>query len=182
MRNLGFGLVVSALGCGTASAPPSEAPATAQADRPFVDAAPLALPDDAREEAAGPEPPGEPAEPPPAAAAPACSATIGLDVRALPTNAGPQGINMFVLAQGDRIRRLAPPGVEVEIRHIPGMGCLIPVFRAATADEAEAVCRAVIAEYLEHAPRVPVIMQSAASLASPCGPWSAPPDAAPPAD
>lgn len=158
-----FGLVCVS-GCGSASGPTHDGPGPAEVGE-RAGGAPVVAPSSP----AVPEAPAAPAE----AALPgggeyAAAATIGLDLRALPTNAGAQGADMFVLGQGERIRQLAPAGVEVEIRHVPGSGVLIPVFRAATAEEAEATCAQVVAAYLEHAPRLPVIMESAATLVEEC--------------
>jgi hypothetical protein len=154
---------VCASGCGSASGPTSDGPGPAEVGE-RVGGAPVVAPSSP----AVPEPPAAPAEAALPGGGGAAAATIGLDLRALPTNAGAQGTDMFVLGQGDRIRRLAPAGVEVEIRHVPGSGVLIPVFRAATAAEAEAVCAQVVAAYLEHAPRLPVIMEPAAQLVEAC--------------
>ena len=170
MRNTVFGLAMCVWGCGTTGDRSAGGRGVVEAEAPAAETVPGPEPTDR----APPPLPASPEVPAPPDERPAVSAVIGLDLRALPTNAGPQGADMFVLGQGSQVRRLTPAGVDVEIRHVPGTGVLIPVFRAATADEAAATCAAVIDEYLEHAPRLPVIMQSAAILVEPCHTWEPP--------
>lgn len=102
----------------------------------------------------------------PSASAPpvarAAEVEIGLDVRALPAPPSPDGVDFFVLAQGDAIRRLAPPGEVVEIRHVPGWGVLYARFRS------RAVCESVTAKYVAAAPRLPVTGDAAAQVDEPC--------------
>jgi hypothetical protein len=194
MRDVAIASLVLALGCGPSAV--RSAADTGGSDgggggaARATGVAPTPLPSDGPDASAaapsGPEPSVEPPVGPGASTAAAAhgtaAATIGLDLRALPTSATSSGIDMFVLGQGDRLRALAPPGAEVEIRHVPGTGGLIPVFRAPTEAEAEALCVRVVAEYLEHAPRLPVIMQPAAHLVEPCRVVEDPRDAPPPSD
>jgi hypothetical protein len=105
-----------------------------------------------------------PSKPPPVTATTAVEAEIGLDLRALPTGTSP---DQFVLGQGQDIRDLAPSGVDIEIRHVPGAGVLYAVFRS-PANDARAACAQVIGAYLAHAPKLPVVMTSAAQLVTPC--------------
>jgi hypothetical protein len=143
-RALGLALAATALGCST-DAPPVPAP-----------------------------------RPPPAPASRAARATasaeaeLGLDLRALPVGTPRSGIDLFVLAQGDAIRRLAPTDARVSIRHVPGAGVLWARFEATTAAVAAGLCARVVADYLGRAPRLPITMQPAASLVRPCGAVAAP--------
>ncbi len=99
---------------------------------------------------------------------PSCAtATLGLDLRALPAGTGPAGVDAFVLGQGDALRALAgdPP---LRLGHIPGVGVLMLTFAASPSEAALARCEGVIARYLERAPRLPVTMDPAASLTEAC--------------
>jgi hypothetical protein len=93
-------------------------------------------------------------------------AKIGLDLRALPVGTPASGIDIFVLAQADRMRELAPPGTDLEFRRVVGTGVLDVIVRA--DGEAEVICSKIVSEYLEHAPRLPVIRTPAAQLVVPC--------------
>ncbi len=95
----------------------------------------------------------------------AVTVRIGLDLRQLPTNTRPETIDVFVVGEGDDLRHHAPPNSDVEIRHVPGAGILIGVFRGAGA---RAACEHAVAAYMEHAPRLPITHQLAASVDEPC--------------
>ena len=121
--------------------------------------------------APAPSPRAPPRPAPPAAPAPTrpfVEAELGLDLRALPTHATPDAIDAYVLGQGDDVRALAPAGVEIEIRHVPGWGVLVARFRAPELGAARAGCEQTVAAYLAHAPRLPVIHAPGAQLTAPC--------------
>lgn len=121
-----------------------------------------------------PAPPARPVAPRPAPDAPPPSphrfveAELGLDLRALPTGSTPDMIDTYVLAQGDDLRALAPAGVDVEIRHVPGWGVLVTRFRAPELAAAHTACERTVAAYLAHAPQLPVIHAPGAQLTTPC--------------
>jgi hypothetical protein len=106
---------------------------------------------------------------------PAYAADIGLDLRALPHLDGnpPSAghIDLYVLGQGDDVSALAPGGVDVEVRHVPGTGHLIVVFRARTAKRALRACRSTVKKYLARAPTLPLTEESGASLIRRCRRW-----------
>jgi hypothetical protein len=107
------------------------------------------------------------------AAFPAVWVDIGLDLRALPANSSADHVDLFVLGEGDRLRNMAPPGVDVEIRHMPGAGVLYVVFRAATVSTARAACDRTVAVYFADPPRLPILTSHgkplpAAHITEPC--------------
>ena len=108
--------------------------------------------------------------PPPRPAPPhrLVEAALGLDLRALPTGSTPDEIDMYVLGQGDDLRRMAPAGVAVEIRHMPGAGVLDARFRAPDLATARTACEHTIEAYLAQAPRLPVIHEPGVQLTTPC--------------
>ena len=107
------------------------------------------------------------------ASLPAVTVELGLDLRALPTHTSPEHIDMFVLAQGDRMRELTPAGVDLEIRHVPGWGVLYAVFRAPSLAGARAACNQVVKAFMADPPHLPILpprgkAPSAASITTPC--------------
>lgn len=122
---------------------------------------------------AAPAPHAAPPDAAPPADAPALSRSfveveLGLDLRALPTHSTPGMIDMYVLGQGDDLRNLAPAGVAVEIRHVPGWGVLYARFRAPDPAVARDACAKTVAAYLAHAPDLPVIHTPGAQVTTPC--------------
>ena len=116
---------------------------------------------------------GTPPRPAPPAPAPAPSHTfveveLGLDLRALPTHSRPDMIDMYVLGQGDDLRKLAPAGVDVEIRHVPGAGVLYARFRAPDPAVTRAACTRTVTAYLAQAPDLPVIHTPGVQMTTPC--------------
>lgn len=104
----------------------------------------------------------------PASPHPLVEAELGLDLRALPTGSTPDEIDMYVLGQGDDLRGMAPAGVDVEIRHMPGAGVLFARFRAPDLATARAACEHTLEAYLAQAPRLPVIHEPGVQLTTPC--------------
>lgn len=96
-------------------------------------------------------------------------ALVGVDLRCLPVGTSTSGIDMFVLAQIDDIRRLVPDGVSAEFFVTSGVSSFDAVFRAETPEQARAACRQTLDTWLPTAPRLPVIMEPAAN-AGPCEP------------
>ncbi|MBI5501740.1 MAG: hypothetical protein HY907_15960 [Deltaproteobacteria bacterium] len=101
------------------------------------------------------------------------AARVGLDLRALPVGTSTSGIDMFVAGQIDDIRRLVPAGVSAEFFVTSGVSSFDAVFRAGTPEDAAAACRRTLDAWLPTAPRLPVIMEPAAT-AGPCEPCASP--------
>lgn len=117
-----------------------------------------------------PTPTLEPAPPPDPSASRECvEVHLGLDLRALPTNTSPSGVDMFVLHQADELRR-ATPGVPPRIGHVPGTGVLYAFFDGGRGPAEVARCERALAAYLPAAPRLPVHMEPAVSVTEPCRP------------
>lgn len=110
---------------------------------------------------------------PTASPAPPCAEVqIGLDLRALPTRTSSRGIDLFVAAQTGEFEDKAPPGTPLRFLHWPGLGLFQASFDDPDPKAALARCEATVTRYLASAPRLPVIHQPAARVASPCKPCS----------
>ena len=109
--------------------------------------------------------------PPTPQAAPACAEVdIGLDLRALPTNTAPGGIDLFVRGEAWDFQSAAPQDSEPRVHLMEGVGALHAFFDGATEVEAIARCEATVAAYLPTAPNLPMGHGSAASVITPCHP------------
>jgi hypothetical protein len=104
----------------------------------------------------------------PAAGAACANVSIGLDLRALPTNSSTGGIDMFVGAQADDFVDAAGPGARPEIRSQSGLGGFDATFRGATPAAVMARCQSTVRAYLASAPRLPIIMAPAATITQQC--------------
>jgi hypothetical protein len=137
------------------SAPPPPLPIPAE---PAAQPAP-------REPTPVPEPPPEPAQP---ALPPFCAEVdIGLDLRALPTHAGPDGVDMFVRGEAQDLRDVTaedPPRIFTT----RGVGTMRARFDATSASAAQSRCERAVAAYLKTAPRLPVLMTPAAHVTTSC--------------
>ena len=92
--------------------------------------------------------------------------SIGLDFRALPTDASPAALDMFVRGEIDDFRRGVARGVRVDMLRVPGSGSFTARFP--TGDRA--ACDASVATYLADAPQLPLVDAGpAASVSVPCG-------------
>ena len=117
------------------------------------------------------------AEPTPGLAQPADPTTsrecvvvhLGLDLRALPTNSSPSGVDMFVLHEADELRR-ATPGAPPRIEHVPGAGVLYAFFDEGRGPAEVARCERALAAYMPTAPRLPILMEPAVHVTEPCQP------------
>ena len=92
--------------------------------------------------------------------------SIGLDFRALPTDASPAARDMFVRGEIDDFRRGVAQGVPVEMWRLPGSG----TFTARFPSSDQAACDASVATYLADAPQLPLLDAGpAARVSVPCG-------------
>lgn len=94
---------------------------------------------------------------------------LGFDLRALPTNTSPSGVDMFVLHQADELRR-ATPGAPPRFGHFPGTGVLYAFFDGGRGPAEVARCERALAAYLPTAPRLPIQMEPAVQVTEPCRP------------
>ena len=112
-----------------------------------------------------PEPPPQPVQPP---LPPFCAEVdIGLDLRALPTHAGQNGIDMFVRGEAQDLRDVTP-GDPPRIVTASGAGSLQARFDATSANAALTRCEQAVAAYLKTAPKLPILMTPAAHVTTPC--------------
>jgi hypothetical protein len=77
-------------------------------------------------------------------------------------------VDLFVGAQSDEIRRLAPQDAPTTFFVTPGVAWLRVVFRAQTRERALAACRQTTDAYLPTAPRLAGSMESGTTV-GPCG-------------
>jgi hypothetical protein len=175
-RLAALSILLAALACGAtpprldAPPPASTAPPSSATPPPAPLTTPPATPP-AEPPPAEPPPPPPPVEPTPAAPATAthcAEADIGLDLRALPTDAGLDGIDMFVGGEAQDLRDVTPGQPPPRIFVTAGVGSLHALFDADTAAAAMTRCERAVAAYLATAPRLPVLMTSAADLTTAC--------------
>jgi hypothetical protein len=118
-----------------------------------------------REPTPVPEPPPEPAQP---ALPPFCAEVdIGLDLRALPTHAGLDGVDMFVRGEAQDLRDVTA-GDPPRIFTVSGVGSMKARFDATSANAAQSRCERAVAAYMQTAPTLPVLMTPAAHVTTPC--------------
>lgn len=177
-RRLAALSVLVALACGATpprlDAPPIATPPPPPSQPPHPDGP--APPTEPAPPPASPRPePPPPSQPPPATPATsplaACAeADIGLDLRALPTDAGVDGIDLFVRGEAQDLRDVTPGQPPPRIFVTSGVGSLHALFDADSAAAAMTRCERAVAAYLATAPRLPVLMTPAADLTAACRP------------
>lgn len=104
---------------------------------------------------------------------------LGLDLRALPTNTTPEGIDMWVRGQAWDLQEAASGEPAPRTYVMQGAGSVHGQFDAPTESGALARCEQALAAYLPTAPNLPLIGSgSAAHVIVPCRPCEeASPDA-----
>lgn len=101
-------------------------------------------------------------------AAPCAEVSIGLDLRVLPSDPSPSSIEHYVSAQADRLVGHAQAGEQPRVEAARDHGAMRAWFDGSTDVDAIARCERTVDAYLASAPRLPVLMEPAADVTSPC--------------
>jgi hypothetical protein len=105
---------------------------------------------------------------PEADATPCAEVAIGLDLRALPRDHSPGAMAHYVGAEAQRFAAQAPPGAQARVERARDHSAFHAWFDADTTATAIARCEETVEAYLAVAPRLPIIMESAARVLTPC--------------
>ena len=95
---------------------------------------------------------------------------IGLDLNALPQPASAGMIDLYTRGQADDFRKLARPGMRVEIFTHQGATVFTARLYSKEEGDLKGVCESMAEEFVAKVPGHPRLRESGGSIITPCGP------------